>query len=127
MKVPLFSAKPYDKTFFQAAQHATEIQFEYLEAKLTAQTATLVDGQPTICCFVNDCLDSQVLNILHTKGVRHIALRCAGFNNVDLAAAKTLGITVSRVPAYSPHAVAEHAVGPTDERLPRQEKEGEEV
>lgn len=110
MKVALFSSKPYDERFFQAenAKHGHEIR--YLEAHLSSETAPLAAGSEAVCAFVNDRLDAEVLGILAASGVRLLALRSAGFNHVDLKAAERLGIAVARVPAYSPHAVAEHAV-----------------
>jgi D-lactate dehydrogenase len=83
----------------------------YFEPRLTQTTCALAAGFPAVCVFVNDQLDAPVLTALAQHGTRLIALRCAGFNNVDLAQAHTLGFTVVRVPAYSPHAVAEHTVG----------------
>lgn len=111
MRVAVFSPKPYDRTFLEAAnaEHAHELVF--LEQRLTQQTTILASGFPAICVFVNDCVDAEVLASLHAGGTRLVALRCAGFNNVDLEAARRLEITVARVPAYSPYAVAEHTVG----------------
>ena len=111
MRVAMFSAKPYDRRSFEErnAPHGHEIT--YLEPRLSAQTASLAHGFPAVCLFVNDEADAPVIARLAQGGVRLIALRCAGFNNVDLAAAERHGITVARVPAYSPHAVAEFTVG----------------
>jgi D-lactate dehydrogenase len=110
MKVALFSSKPYDEQFFQRenAKHGHELR--YLEAHLSSETAALAAGADAVCAFVNDHLDAEVLGILANSGVRLLALRSAGFNHVDLKAAGRLGMTVARVPAYSPHAVAEHAI-----------------
>jgi D-lactate dehydrogenase len=83
----------------------------FIEAPLNSQTALLAQGAEAVCCFVNDHLDEASLTQLQQQGTRLIALRCAGFNQVDLSAAKRLGLTVARVPEYSPHAVAEHALG----------------
>jgi D-lactate dehydrogenase len=83
----------------------------YLEPRLTAETAPLATGYEAVCAFVNDRLDAAVLRILADGGTRLIALRSAGFNHVDLTTARELGLTVARVPAYSPFAVAEHAAG----------------
>ena len=110
MRVALFSTRPFDRQFFDAAnlQHAHDIQ--YLEARLTPQTAALAAGSPAVCAFVNDELHEGVLTQLAAHGTRLIALRSAGFNHVDLPAALKLGLTVARVPAYSPNAVAEHTI-----------------
>jgi D-lactate dehydrogenase len=86
------------------------IAFRFLEVRLSSATASLAAGCEAVCVFVNDRVDSDTLNRLADAGVRMVALRCAGFNNVDLAAARHLGVGVARVPAYSPHAIAEHAV-----------------
>ena len=112
MRVAVFSTKPYDRQFLDAANAAAGHQHRltYIEAHLSPETAALSANADAVCAFVNDQLDAAVLRILGQSGVRLVALRCAGFNNVDLAAAKDLGITVARVPAYSPHAVAEHTV-----------------
>lgn len=111
MKVIFFSTKSYDRRFLTAANDASGSRHElvFFDARLEAGTARLVDAS-CVCVFVNDRLDAAALEILAKAGVRLVALRCAGFNNVDLAAARRLGISVARVPAYSPHAVAEHAV-----------------
>jgi D-lactate dehydrogenase len=108
MKVGVFSAKQYDKDSLLQANQDFELQF--IEAKLNHQTLPLAAGFDAICVFVNDQLDKEVIQQLKKQGVRHIALRCAGFNHVDLDAAKQCGISVSRVPAYSPEAVAEHTL-----------------
>ncbi|GAB3172445.1 2-hydroxyacid dehydrogenase [Telluribacter humicola] len=108
MKVAVFSTKNYDRTYFD--RYNTIHQFTYFDNKLDARSASLVAGSEAVCAFVNDTLDSNVLEILSEHGIRIIALRSAGFNNVDLDAARRFGIAVVRVPAYSPHAVAEHAV-----------------
>jgi D-lactate dehydrogenase len=111
VKVAVFSTKPYDREHLEAAnrEHAHELTF--LEPHLEPGTAVLARGFPCVCAFVNDRLDREVLTLLAAGGTRHLALRSAGYNHVDLEAASALGLTVSRVPAYSPHAVAEHAVG----------------
>ncbi|MGG9970866.1 2-hydroxyacid dehydrogenase [Ferruginibacter sp. SUN002] len=108
MKIAFFSAKLYDKEFFDRFNKSNEIH--YYEAALTEQTVNLVSGCSAVCVFVNDKLNATVITGLKNAGVQLIALRCAGFNNVDLNAAKANNISVVRVPAYSPHAVAEHAV-----------------
>jgi D-lactate dehydrogenase len=111
MKIAVFSTKAYDKHFFDAANRRAGHSLTYFEPRLTEQTASLADGFPAVCVFVNDILDAAVLRILSDHGTGLIALRCAGFNNVDLKAANELGFSVVRVPAYSPYAVAEHTVG----------------
>lgn len=110
MKVAVFSTQPYDSEFLDRANHEGLHEFHYYQPSLNVDTCALAAGFPAICVFVNDQLDRQCLEILAGHGLKMIALRCAGFNNVDLLAAKELGIKVARVPAYSPHAVAEHAV-----------------
>lgn len=112
MKTAVFSTKPYDKQFLQAAcvqPDAHELVF--FEPRLTRETVPLAAGFRAVCAFVNDVLDAVTLAQLAELGVRLIALRCAGFNHVDLHAAQRHGLCVVRVPAYSPHAVAEHTVG----------------
>ncbi|MGI8907600.1 MAG: 2-hydroxyacid dehydrogenase [Candidatus Sumerlaeaceae bacterium] len=115
MRVAVYSTKPYDKKFLDEQNPAGatpgQLAFEYLEARLDAQTALLATGRDAICIFVNDVADEQTLRVLAGNGVRLIALRCAGFNNVDLKAAASLGLSIARVPRYSPYAVAEHTVG----------------
>ena len=111
MKIAVFSTKTYDEFFFREAGRKKQHDLHFLEPRLTEQTVSLAAGFPAICVFVNDQLTAPVMEALAAGGTRLIALRCAGFNNVDLAAARRLGLTVVRVPAYSPHAVAEHTVG----------------
>ena len=108
MKIAFFSAKIYDRAFFD--RYLTGHEIIYFEAPLNEQTANLASGCNAVCLFVNDKLNAAVLKALSTTGIKLAALRSAGFNNVDLAAAKANNIAVVRVPAYSPHAVAEHAV-----------------
>ncbi len=110
MKVAVFSTKRYDREFLEAA-NAGRHALRFLEPHLDEETCLLAAGFDAVCVFVNDTLNAAVIDSLATLGVKLIALRCAGFNNVDLAAAARHGIGVVRVPAYSPHAVAEHAVG----------------
>jgi D-lactate dehydrogenase len=110
MKVAFFSTKPYDHQFFEAANQAYGHELVFFEPRLTVETSPLAAGFPAICAFVNDELDVSVLAAVAKQGTRLIALRSAGFNHVDLAAAKNLRLTVLRVPAYSPYAVAEHTV-----------------
>jgi D-lactate dehydrogenase len=111
MRVAVFSQKPYDREFLLAANEGHGHELVFFELHLNPVTAALARDFPAVCAFVNDCLDATVLETLVAGGTRLIALRCAGFNNVDLAAADRLGVTVARVPAYSPYAVAEHTVG----------------
>lgn len=110
MKVTVYSAKKYDQQAF-SRWTSSQLEFHYLDMKLSSDSVKLAEGSDAICTFVNDDLSAGVLQELSDIGIRMIALRCAGFNNVDLEAAKTLGIRVARVPAYSPEAVAEHTVG----------------
>ena len=108
MKAAVFSTKPYDRQFLDEANAAGRHELHYLETRLTGATAALAQGANAVCLFANDRADAAAIESLSAMGVRLIALRSAGFNNVDLEAAKAQGITVCRVPAYSPHAVAEH-------------------
>jgi D-lactate dehydrogenase len=110
MKTVFFSSKSYDETTFQAANEGNSHELKFLPVRLDETTAKLAQGSESVCVFVNDRVNQAVLDSLSELGVRLIALRCAGYNNIDLAHAKLLGVTVVRVPAYSPHAVAEHAV-----------------
>ncbi|WP_126246686.1 2-hydroxyacid dehydrogenase [Chitinophaga rhizosphaerae] len=111
MKMLFFSAKPYDRQFFHQANEKHGFELEFLETHLGPHIVNAVaDGTPVVCTFVNDKLTGEVIGVLATKGVKVLALRCAGFNNVQLDAARKHGIRVCRVPAYSPEAVAEHAV-----------------
>jgi D-lactate dehydrogenase len=122
MRIAVFSTKPYDRTFLVEAATAAGHQLEFLEPRLDRSTARLADGFPAVCVFVNDTLDAEVLQRLAAGGTRIVALRAAGFNNVDLEAAERLGLAVVRVPAYSPHAVAEFTIGlllALDRHIPR--------
>ena len=114
MKIAVFSTQPYDRRSLDAALAAREgggdIAFLYQEAPLAPHTVALAQGCQAVCVFVNDRIDAGVLDALHGMGVRAVLLRCAGFNNVDIAAAQRLGMLVARVPAYSPEAVAEHTL-----------------
>lgn len=110
MKTAIFSTKNYERPFFEQANEAFEHDLTYFEPRLSSETAELAKDFPCICAFVSDRLSREVLERLAGMGTRLIALRSAGFNNVDLEAAAEQGITVVRVPAYSPEAVAEHAV-----------------
>ncbi len=111
MKIAVFSARPYDRESLDEANADCGHELTFFEPRLGPETASLAGGFPAVCVFVNDRLSAEVLKELQGGGTHLIALRCAGFNNVDLAAAERLGLTVVRVPAYSPYAVAEHAVG----------------
>ena len=111
MRVAVFSVKPYDRGSLTAASAGLPIEWDWFEPRLDRHTARLAEGATAINCFVNDQLDAATLDILAHQGVKLITLRCAGFNQVDLAAAARLALPVVRVPEYSPHAVAEHAIG----------------
>ncbi len=106
----VFDTKPYDREYLAQAPGAAHIAWRFHEFRLSAATAPAAQGAQAVCLFVNDQGDRACLEILAALGVRLLALRCAGCNNVDLAAARALGLAVVRVPAYSPHAVAEYAV-----------------
>ncbi len=110
MNVTFFSVKPYEKSFFNELNQGFSFSFNYLEIPLNRHTAHLAKGAETVCVFVNDKADAEVIRILAQEGVKLIALRCAGFNNVDLKACQQAGIRVVRVPAYSPYSVAEHTI-----------------
>ena len=110
MKVAVFDSHKYDRIAMEAANAKFGHTLHFIESRLTEATAKLADGFQGICSFVNDRLNKDVLRVLRAEGVRIVALRSAGFNHVDLACAEELGIAVTRVPEYSPYAVAEHAV-----------------
>ncbi|MCL1067472.1 2-hydroxyacid dehydrogenase [Shewanella olleyana] len=110
MKIGFFSAKNYDIQHFDAMNKDFGATIEYFDYRLCMQNAKLADGFEVVCAFVNDSLCEEVLVELAKGGTKIIAMRCAGFNNVDLDAAKRLGITVVNVPAYSPESVAEHTI-----------------
>ena len=111
MNIAVFSTKPYDRRYLEAANQPHGFTLHYLEPHLSLETAVLARGFRVVCAFVNDVLDAQVLDELNRHGAELIALRCAGFNNVDVPHAKSLGLQITRVPAYSPHSIAEHTVG----------------
>ncbi len=111
MKVAVFSSKSYDRQFLDAANQTHGHTLNYFTPRLTPDTAPLAAGYPAVSNFINDQLSAPVLEQLSAHGTQLIALRSAGFNHVDLKTATDLGLTVVRVPAYSPYAVAEHAVG----------------
>jgi D-lactate dehydrogenase len=110
MNISFYDTKPYDREYFTRTTTAQPIDWRFHEFRLNADTASTAEGALAVCVFVNDHLDRPCLEKLVDLGIQLVALRCAGFNNVDLAAARELGIAVTRVPAYSPHAVAEHTV-----------------
>ena len=110
MNVVFFSSKAYDQQFFSKTNEKYSHRLTFLEVPLNESTAVLANGYEAVCIFVNDIANKEVLQGLAEQGIRLVALRCAGFNNVDLNAAEELGIKVVRVPAYSPYSVAEHTV-----------------
>lgn len=110
MRVLVFSSRPHDEEFLSRANEGHDHDLVFVETRLRESVARLAHGYDAICAFVNDDLSGPVLRALHDEGIRHIALRSAGFNHVDLDVARELGITLARVPAYSPHGVAEHTV-----------------
>lgn len=111
MKIAVFSSKSYDRKYFAHANEAYGFELAFFDFQLNAQTVKMAEGAQAVCIFVNDDGSRAVLTKLAEQGTKMIALRCAGFNNVDLAAAEELGLQVVRVPAYSPESVAEHTVG----------------
>jgi len=108
--VAVFDAKPYDRDYLARANGADKLDWRFHEFRLEAETVFAADGAQAVCVFVNDVVNREVLERLAGSDARMVALRCAGFNNVDLDAAKKLGVAVARVPSYSPHAVAEHTI-----------------
>ena len=122
MRVAVFTTQTYERPYLAAANSGQRHDLVLLTAGLDETTVALAAGCEAVCVFVNDRLDAQLLGKLAALGVRFIALRCAGFNNVDVMAAQKLGLPVVRVPAYSPHAVAEFAIGlllALDRKIPR--------
>lgn len=109
MKIAVFDTHKYDRQALDTANRDHRHELVYFEPRLVRDTASLASGFDAVCSFVNDKLDAETLELLHRGGVRLVALRSAGYSHVDLAAAARLGLKVVRVPAYSPHAVAEHA------------------
>ena len=107
--IAFYSTKPFDIEAFNA-NNTAGFHFNYLDAHLTLKTVKLAEGHQAVCAFVNDTLDAQVLRALNDLGVKTVVMRCAGYNNVDVSTAVALGMRVLRVPAYSPYAVAEHAL-----------------
>ena len=110
MIVSLYDTKPYDREHFLRAPGQEKLSFRFHDFRLSTATAASALGAQAVCIFVNDTGDRACLESLRAHGVRDIALRCAGYNNVDLDCARKFGLTVHRVPAYSPHAVAEHSI-----------------
>ncbi|HZJ35205.1 MAG TPA: hypothetical protein VFD29_01120 [Gillisia sp.] len=110
MRVAVFSTKTYDKVYLDRFNIKANHKLTYFEASLNSSTTNLTLGFEAVCVFVNDKIDSETIEKLSKNGIKIIALRCAGFNNVDIEAARQKNIEVVRVPAYSPQAVAEHAV-----------------
>ena len=108
-KVAFFDTKPYDKIYFDKLKSEYGIEIEYFESKLSPRTAVMAKGSRGVVAFVNDDISKETISVLKDNGIEIIALRCAGYNNVDLAAAKD-NIPVVRVPEYSPHAISEHAM-----------------
>jgi D-lactate dehydrogenase len=111
MKTAVFSTKPYDAKFLVAANASAGHELEFFEEKLSPHTAKLAEGHVAVCAFVNDILNARTLDVLYRQNVRFVALRCAGFNQVDVRYASSLGMKITHVPAYSPYAVAEFALG----------------
>ena len=111
MKVAVYSTKSYDRKYLELINAKYGLELEFYDFMLSERTAKMAEHCEAVCIFVNDDGSRKVLEKLAALGVKIIALRCAGFNNVDLKAAQELGLTVVRVPAYSPEAVAEHTVG----------------
>ncbi|MDF1738610.1 MAG: 2-hydroxyacid dehydrogenase [Verrucomicrobiales bacterium] len=111
LKLAVYDTKPYDREYLSAAPGSDRVELQFHDFRLNPETARLAKGAAAVCAFVNDQLDRACLEVLAETGVKLVALRCAGFNNVDVEAANDLGIALVRVPAYSPHSVAEHAVG----------------
>jgi len=110
MNLAIFSTKPYDKEYFEKFKKEYNLKITYYETSLQPNTAKLTKDFEVVCVFVNDTIDKKTINSIAKNGVKLIALRCAGFNNVDLEACEKNNIKVVRVPAYSPEAVAEHAM-----------------
>lgn len=111
MKVAVFNTKSYDREFLEKRNAKYGHNLTFLAPQLSEETSILAAGFPAVCVFVNDQLNGETIRAIYQQGTRLIALRCAGYNNVDLAVAKELNMTVVRVPAYDPYGVAEHTVG----------------
>jgi len=110
MKIGFFSAKSYDREYFDSANSAYGYQIDYFETQLNAKTVSLASGYEMIIVFVHDTISTDCIKFLRDKGLKLIALRCSGFNNVDLKSAYENDVKVVRVPSYSPHSIAEHTV-----------------
>lgn len=110
MKIAFFSTQPYDREFFNRENRDERFLYQFYETHLGPHIVQAVNDVDAVCVFVNDRVNREVIEVLASRGVKIVALRCAGFNNVDLDAAREFGISVCRVPAYSPEAVAEHAM-----------------
>lgn len=110
MIAAVYDTKPYDSEHLVAAPSGDTLRWQFWDFRLSAETAPTAKGAQAVCVFVNDAVDRSCLHALGALGVKLLALRCTGYNNVDLRAAREVGITVTRVPSYSPYAVAEHAV-----------------
>lgn len=110
IRTAVFDTKLYDREYLLKAPGSENIEWQFHEFRLSKETASTVAGARAVCLFVNDCADRETFALLKKAGVQIVAMRCAGFNNVDIAAATEFQIPVVRVPSYSPHAVAEHAV-----------------
>ena len=108
--VTVYDTKPYDRDYLTTAAGVEQMNLRFHDFRLEADTAFSAEGTTAVCVFVNDDVRRSTLESLVRQGVRMVALRCAGFNNVDLEAAKELGVAVTRVPSYSPHDVAEHTI-----------------
>jgi D-lactate dehydrogenase len=111
MKIAVFSTKPYDRTFLEEINREFKHELHFLEPRLTEDTVSLADGFAGVCVFVNDQVDREVIDRLARGGTRLVATRSAGYNHIDLEAAANAGITIVRVPNYSPYSVAEHTAG----------------
>lgn len=109
--VAVYDTKPHDRQYLEEASKGKNIAWRFFDFRLTEVSAMTAKGAQAVCLFVNDVANRPCLEILAQVGIKLVALRCAGYNNLDLAAAKDLNLKVTRVPAYSPHAVAEHTVG----------------
>lgn len=109
--VAVYDTKPYDRQYLENVQGSSQINWIFFDFHLNEKTAVIAKGAQAVCAFVNDRIDSACLKVLSQVNVELIAMRCAGFNNVDIPTAKSLNIAVTRVPAYSPHSVAEHTIG----------------
>lgn len=109
--VAVYDTKPYDRQYIERNPESKNITWQFFDFHLNDKTAVTAKGTQAVCVFVNDKIDGTCLELLSQSGIKLILLRCAGYNNIDLVAAKSFNITITRVPAYSPHAVAEHAFG----------------